>query len=100
MHVELIEPILPPEPRPVIGDEKRCAKDAAVHSIFTILLVGLRPGEKAAVGEIGVKTRAFEAGTDDRVVGDILFLGPAGAGDRRDEGTDIAGTSGLGRDDP
>ena len=83
MPVQLLEPVLPPEPRTVIGDKERRSEYARLHGILEILLIGLGTSQQPTVGQRRIKTRRFQARLDHGIVGHVLFVGPAGARDCR-----------------
>ena len=77
--VELVNPVLTPEPLVGVGDVKRQAEDAPCDSFFQIGLISRGPGQQPAVGQGAVKARGVEAIADNLIICNIFFLGPAGA---------------------
>lgn len=79
MAIQILDPVLAPEPLPVGCNVERRAEHTAIHRLFQIGRVGFGTCKEAGICEAWVKACLFQTFADDCILGDIFFLGPAGA---------------------
>ena len=98
MQIKIVEPILPPESLILVGDIKRCPKNASGYSFLQIGLVNFGPGKHPPVGEIRVKPGLGQTIADHLAFGNVAIFGPDGTGKAVYQGPQITATGALGGD--
>mmetsp|Transcript_3144 Transcript_3144/g.5542 ORF Transcript_3144/g.5542 Transcript_3144/m.5542 type:complete len:273 (-) Transcript_3144:152-970(-) len=98
MRVQIIQPILSPEPRPIIGHIKRRAKGPRFHRLIQIAGISLRPHQQPTVRQRRIKPSLHQTRADHIILRNVLLLSPARPCEPMRQRAQIP-TAGIGRRD-